>query len=254
MPSLEQRHALLAVPHQPGAEADIRHDFRQQQPVLVLLPGDEDAIIRLSGSSPDTSPVPAAAGGMLAAASSSTISTGSSTRKVEPWPGVLSRLIEPPISPVSRRAIASPRPMPLCVPGSANCMKGWNTRFRSSGAMPGPVSSTSTIRWPASPCRVRSRMVTLPSSVNFTALPARLSQDLAQPRLVALDEARKRHGLLEPQGQALLLRPDAHRTGDLLHKAAEVEGCYFELQAAGLDLGHVQHLVNEGQEMLAAAL
>ena len=46
----------------------------------------------------------------------------------------------------------------------------------------------------------------------------------------------------------------AHPAGNVLHNAAKVERRDFELQAPSLDPGHIEYLVDEGQEMLAAAV
>jgi len=64
--------------------------------------------------------------------------------KVEPTPTVLLAPILPPMSSVSRRLIANPRPVPPCrrVVEPSSWWKGANSWASSSGGMPMPVSAT----------------------------------------------------------------------------------------------------------------
>src|SRR5207253_3183959 len=69
-------------------------------------------------------------------------STGSRTTKVAPFPGALCSWISPPWRATSEWAMASPSPVPW--PTAFVVKKGSKTRSHSSGAMPGPLSLTST--------------------------------------------------------------------------------------------------------------
>ena len=102
----------------------------------------------------------------------------SRNQKVLPWPDWLSTPISPPISSTSRLQMDRPSPVPpkrRVIPASA-WVKGANSRGRTAGAMPMPVSRTVKRNHTASSpvsitwtCRVTS-----PRSVNLMALPTRL--------------------------------------------------------------------------------
>ena len=81
-----------------------------------------------------------------------------------------------------------------------------------------------------------------------------VDQNLSQASFIALDVARKRRGLVELEVEPLLFGAQAHHVGDVAGHATEVEGSNLQLQASGLDLGHLQHVVDQGQEVLAAAV
>ena len=72
----------------------------------------------------------------------------------------------------SSRAIVSPSPTPSAMRVLPACWKGWNTRASSAASMPGPVSRT-LMRMPPRIGRGATASVTLPRTVNFTALPSR---------------------------------------------------------------------------------
>ena len=95
-------------------------------------------------------------------------------------PPVLSALIVPPINSARLRHMGSPRPVPPCCPVSAApvCSKGSKIRSRSSGLIPGPVSSTTKRRIPIPalsgfPSHINVILIP-PFSVNLTALESRL--------------------------------------------------------------------------------
>ena len=71
---------------------------------------------------------------------------GARSVKQEPSPGRLRTVRSPPMSRANLRLMVSPRPVPpsrrVCL--SSTCMNGSNTRSSCSGAIPIPVSSTST--------------------------------------------------------------------------------------------------------------
>src|SRR5437773_4504639 len=69
---------------------------------------------------------------------------GSCTEKREPTVGRLSASIRPPRDSTMRRARARPRPAPAPERAASARKNGSNTRSRSSGAIPSPVSSTAT--------------------------------------------------------------------------------------------------------------
>src|SRR5581483_7668607 len=103
---------------------------------------------------------------------------GRVTRKVAPAPNSESTVSVPPCISTMRLEIARPRPVPpflrvleLSTCGNSSKILAW-----SSGAMPGPVSRTVTMKRPFS---ASARIATSPASVNLMALPARLSKTCA---------------------------------------------------------------------------
>jgi hypothetical protein len=114
----------------------------------------------------------AAAGGG-AAASRTRWCAGSSSVKVLPRPGALSRVTSPPSSRARSREIERPRPVPpyfrFVVPSAWR--KASKITSCCSGAIPIPVSSTSKATRPSRAGRTRSE--TPPRSVNFTAFESR---------------------------------------------------------------------------------
>src|SRR5262245_28923132 len=110
-----------------------------------------------------------------AAAPETCVRTGSSMRKVDPWPTTDSTEMRPPCISIISLAIASPSPVPplvLVIMFST----WWNLskmHSRSSSGMPGPVSLTLTKKLPFF---ASAEMHTSPASVNFIALPTKLSR------------------------------------------------------------------------------
>ena len=253
VPVLEQLHASLAVLRQPGVEADVRHQLHQQQLVLALILGDEDAERRLSGARPHTSPACAAAGRDLMSASAAS-STGSSTRKMEPLPGVLATPIEPPMSSTNWRVMVSPRPVPFCAARLAQLHERLEQAFLVLGldADAGVLDLDQQMRPVVPPQAQPDGHAALPGELHRIA--GQIDQDLAQPRFVALDVARKGRRLVQQQPQAFFLRAQPHHIGDVANHGSEVERRRLQLQPPGLDLGHLQHVVDEGEQMLAAAV
>ena len=108
------------------------------------------------------------------------MATGSATRNVLPTPGALRSVISPAMPSTSARVIVRPRPVPpyLRVVVTSACSKLLNRRCCASCEMPMPVSSTS-ISSSSRPVSVEpqaTRSSTVPTSVNLSALPIRLSR------------------------------------------------------------------------------
>ena len=96
-----------------------------------------------------------------------------------PQPGVLLTDSVPPISSASRREIDSPSPVPpkRRVIDPSACAKGAKMLSICDASMPMPVSLTTMHSTGADACPSRhcTETRTSPSSVNFTALPTRLT-------------------------------------------------------------------------------
>ncbi len=54
--------------------------------------------------------------------------------------------------------------------------------------------------------------------------------------------------------QPLFLRANVHEVGDIAHQRTQVQRQALDFDVAGLDLGHVQHIVDQIEQMLAAAI
>src|SRR5205823_13870799 len=87
-------------------------------------------------------------------------STGRRTTKVAPRPRALCSWMSPPWRATSECAMASPSPVPL--PTALVVKNGSKMRSQSSGAIPGPLSLTSTNTLPFS-AYVRKRISPCPS-------------------------------------------------------------------------------------------
>ena len=121
--------------------------------VVVLMTGLLGGLDERVGAAAEAASVRGDGGGRAASGR-----VGSSTRKRAPVsPGSGStRAIRPPCRSVTHRAMASPSPVPP-PPGSGRVPKRSKTRSRSSGAMPGPSSATSSrVASPTGPAQIRT--------------------------------------------------------------------------------------------------
>ena len=98
--------------------------------------------------------------------------TGTETMNLLPSPRRLSSEMLPPSSFTRRSTIESPRPNPSTPCAERRRTNSWKMRSFSSRPMPRPVSRTENTSRPST---TSARIVTLPSSVNFSALDIRLS-------------------------------------------------------------------------------
>ena len=113
--------------------------------------------------------------------------------------------------------------------------------------MPGPVSVTATVKWPFTAVAV---MRTSPVSVNLIALPTRLRSTWVR-RCSSPRPTGRRLGNVGLERELLGL---GQRLGCRAHRLDHaLDGVLAEVQAelAGLDLGDVEHGVDEPQQVLA---
>jgi len=99
-----------------------------------------------------------------------------------------------------------------------------------------------------------TRRVTLPSSVNFTALPIRLRRIWRKLGGIRASKAGNAGRRTHEQFETLRTSPCLHHLHGITHEGAYVEGRVFQSDPAGLDFGHVQHLIDEIKQVLAAAV
>ena len=138
--------------------------------VMSMLTALSSAISARAPRSLETSSPRASCSGAL----DSAVGKGSSAQNVLPSPGALRSPTSPPIRLASSRQIDRPRPVPpnRRVVDTSACENGMNRRGCTSGAMPGPVSTTARRIRPG-PTRCAS-MCTSPWSVNLSALVMKL--------------------------------------------------------------------------------
>ena len=183
---------------------------------------------------------------------------GKSTVKVAPAPGTLVTPIRPSISSTSRLEMARPRPVPLCRragPLSA-CSNSAKMRSIASGGTPGPVSRTakrsmiSAVPPRAAPGVGCSVSATPPLSVNLMALPIRFIRiwrtRISSP-ITVFGKSRSR----QPADlQCLVAGARRQQLDHPLRGVGDVERSGAELDLARLDLGEVEHLVDQRQQRL----
>ena len=169
--------------------------------------------------------------------------------------------MSPPSSVATSRAIDSPSPVPpyrrLSVPSP--CWKAPKIACRFSGAMPMPVSVTENAtpsgRRSGAACRSRpTRSTTRPLAVNLTALDSRLPQHLAQPLPVGEHLGRRVGVDVDRERQALLRGHRLERGLDVLQQRAQREALRVDVHPARLDLGQVEDVVDELQQVRAGRM
>src|SRR5262245_48702117 len=170
---------------------------RQSRGALLATAAGQCSTAQSDGLGSDRLSGGMAADSQVVAVLGSTPEVGRKTVNVEPWPGVLSTVMSPPISRQKCRLIARPRPVPpyrRVVEASA-WVKGWKSLRICSGVMPMPESDTRKASQAAG-CMERSALsanaacstlhlvydgrvtarVMVPCSVNFAALESRLKR------------------------------------------------------------------------------
>ena len=178
-------------------------------------------------------------------------STGLSGRvnsNVLPLPTSLSHQIRPPCISTKRFDSASPRPVPSrCLAPASVCWNSSKIRSRSSAAMPGPLSATETSHFAVDPRRAD---VDLPAvGRELHRVREQVEDDLPDPPLVPRDDVEAAVPVerdLDAFGRGLLTN---HRDA-ALEGVLERERRDLQLDLAGLDLGQVEDVVDEGQQVV----
>ena len=160
--------------------------------------------------------------------------------------------MRPPCISTNFLVMMSPSPVPpnsLAMVASP-CWNSANTVSILSGGMPIPVSATRYRS--SSPCS-STAISTCPSRVNFNALPGKVHEALGDPPGVAVRE----RDVLGDRGdelQPLLRRQRARARPARSPPCPAPSSPQRELHASGLDLGEVEHVVDQPQQVLAARL
>ena len=178
-------------------------------------------------------------------------------QKVEPSPGLLWTPMVPPMSSTSLRQMARPRPVPpkRRVVEESACVKGWKRCFWASGVMPMPVSRMEKTDEGV----VGGLAFLLDLQLDLARLgelhrvSQQVEQNLAQARGIA-HQARA-NAIVHHRFQADILRARARgkQGGRVGHDLADVEIDLLEVHLAGLDLGEVENVVDDGEKRIGAA-
>ena len=136
-------------------------------------------------------------------------------------------------------------PVPSCVRVAqpSTWRKRSNTYGRSSAAMPVPVSSTVSTTWsPAASALTR----TFPPPGERERVREEVRQDALDLRCV--DFGRQRRGGVDQERHAAALGARGERRADAAGEGREVGRPTVEVEAAGLQLGEVEELVDEVEQ------
>ena len=169
-----------------------------------------------------------------------------------PVPTVLVTLMSPPITPASSRLMVRPRPVPVCgcdTP-SAPRSKGAKMRSRSPAWMPGPVSIDLEFRDRAA---VMHHELHAAGLRELDRVGQQVDQDLPQPLLVGIDHDRQHRRPLEDEVDALGGGLQAEHADELVEEFAQADLVARQIEPAGLDLGDVEHAVDQARQVVGAA-
>ncbi len=179
---------------------------------------------------------------------------GSVSVKVEPTPGSLSTSTSPPMSVASRREMARPSPVPpkRRVVELSAWLNSVNSRAMPAASMPMPESRTArrSRGGPAASACIVASIRTKPLAVNFSALPTRFSRIWWTRR--PSPSRRLRYVGVGPghQLEPLVARQRAQQRGHVVHGPAWREGHGVDAHPAGLELGEIEDVVDDGEQRL----
>ena len=163
-----------------------------------------------------------------------------------------------PAPRAKRRLMVKPSPVPpkRRVVELSACVKGSKTASSWSGGMPIPVSITSIVsmRGPAVRAQAQRPRSPRPLSVNLIALPTRLVTICRTRDGSVRTVSGTAPGAFEVEARCL--SPAPAPTGSRPPRRMIACGAHahaLELQAPGLDLGQIENVVDQLEQMLAAA-
>ena len=166
-------------------------------------------------------------------------------------PSVERMRIVPPCSSVSDLAMASPRPEPwwLLVSWLSTCSNGRPSL--ASASLRDADAGVERWRSAPKPRRARARIVMRPpSGVNLTALERRLSTICLSRRGSASSRMPRRD--VGGERELLVVGARGDDPHGVVEEAAERGPLEVEADAAGLDLRHVEDVVDDVEQVLAA--
>ena len=197
----------------------------------------------------------AAAGAIIGTPSSEPVSI--QIRTTLPTPSWLVTLICPPSTSTSRLLMASPKPVPpkrRAVEASA-CVNGSKTFAHCSSVMPMPESLTSNSSCgrggPLAHANVHPHV---PALGELDRVGHQVDEDLPQPRRVRLDVLGDPRRDTRLGNRAACRRPALHQVEHVVDHVRGRADDAFRLQLAGFDLGDIQDVVDQRQQVGAVAL
>src|SRR4051812_29195314 len=119
---------------------------------------------------------------------------------------------------------------------------------RRSNGTPGPVSVTETVSVSASRT---TRSPTPPRSVNFTALPARLSRTWRSRAASPIASAGTSGATKTRDFQPFVVRARCEQLNDALHKRRNREALVQNIELARFDAGKIEQVLDQRTERLA---
>ena len=171
--------------------------------------------------------------------------------KSEPLPGWLVTEIVPPIESTRRFEMARPRPAPPCarVELPSACSNSSKMRSVSSGCSPGPVSATEKrIMSPFSACGPGHGQQHAAGVGELDRVAKQVEQHLPYAAGIGRNHLRHfgRDMAAEPDilGKSLCRQQLDHIVGDLARR----HGLRFCVEPAGLDLGVVEQVLDQGEQ------
>ena len=166
-------------------------------------------------------------------------------------------MIPPPSCSAKRRLIASPSPVPpYCrVIDESACVKGSKIVSSLSAGMPIPVSEISTTRFGGSAAGRLSRADPhVAGRRELDGVAGDVHQHLAKAGGIALDRAGHRPVESGLEAQPLLFGLGAEDRADLVDDLARRAGHRLDRQLAGVDFREVEDVVDQRQQVFAAAV
>ena len=179
---------------------------------------------------------------------------------VLPTPGALFTVRSPPISRACPRLMARPRPVPPARFPASSCSKGWKIRAVSLRRDTNPRvrdddldrhRAAGTVRTVRARARGRLEADRAPLG-ELEGIAREVDQDLLHLGAVAQDRTPQIGSALDRERDTLGRGVAGEHPLDLVERRPEIERTFDELGTARLNLGHIEQVVHERQQMLPA--
>ena len=175
-------------------------------------------------------------------------------QKVEPLPSVLSTPISPPIRWTRREVMARPRPVPSWrrVEEASTWLNFSNTCFSLSFGMPMPVSVTEMRSFAMPPIDFAGHIDEDVARIGeFDSVAEQVGDDLADAADIADHQIVQMRRDPHDEFEILFLGAGGNQRRDVLDRLGEIERGRVEHELAGVDLGEVENVVDDGQQRIA---
>ena len=173
-------------------------------------------------------------------------------KKVLPTPGSLSSQMRPPMSSTRRRQMVRPRPVPPClrVVDMSACVNGWNSFADCSRAHAdaGVAHGELELHLLAGAFEQFDVEPDLAPLGELDGVVDEVGKNLAQPKRVAQQALRNAGRDVGQELEPLFVRLLGREGGDGGDDFVQLELGGFEVELAGLDLGEVENVVDDGEQ------